>query len=569
MSIIKKFIKYIKENKVYLAIMLLGTIAFALQVKYVVLYADDLTLGLIAKEQGIIGAFKHLGENYMTWGGGPTPFIAIVFMLFKLKWWKAFNCILIAFMISLLTRIITYNTKTNKNIVAIILWGLMYILNIWISRETLYWLDGHLAYTLTAAQLLFYFYYLYSRMIMNTKIKKYDYVCLPLVAFFTGWTGPQTAVLSIFMGILLIIWKKFVRKEKIDKIIYSANAFAIIGCLVEVLAPGNNIRMQKSFPEFAEYNLIEKIGFRVNSVYGLLFDFKSYGLGGLPFYAFLCFGFLAIISYKISEDEKNKVLEKTIKVLSIVMIVFICLVFISRLYLGNHIEIFDRLLNFENVLENYQNYGFNFSILKPYILATAVMLVSCVFAVYISFKENKCILGIMYISALIAQGIMVISPYSPLRSTFVTVLLLWGVIAYLASIAYNKNIKIGGILVICFGIINIEFGIISLAIYIALMSILSKDKEIIIIAVIIGVFAINNWSIVLNKYKQNSSIYYENISRIENFVNTNQGKELKLLEPYDYIYGFNKFVGMEWIEDAVKDYFGINPEVKLVEEKIK
>lgn len=74
MSIIKKFIKYIKENKVYLAIMLLGTIAFALQVKYVVLYADDLTLGLIAKEQGIIGAFKHLGENYMTWGRRANSF---------------------------------------------------------------------------------------------------------------------------------------------------------------------------------------------------------------------------------------------------------------------------------------------------------------------------------------------------------------------------------------------------------------------------------------------------------------------------------------------------------------
>ena len=60
----------------------------------------------------------------------------------------------------------------------------VYILNIGIASQTLYWLDGNIAYVLTAFQFFIYFYYLYSRLIMKTQAKKYDVVLLPLVAFF-------------------------------------------------------------------------------------------------------------------------------------------------------------------------------------------------------------------------------------------------------------------------------------------------------------------------------------------------------------------------------------------------
>ena len=149
--------KYIQENKLYIVTMVIGTILFMFQMKFVVLYADDLVLGIISK-QGLGAAFKYLIVNYLNWGGGSTPFIAIIFLMFPMGVWKIFNCAMIVLIIILTVKMITYNKNINKAIIAICMWILMYILNIYISAETLYWLDGNLAYVLTTFQLFLYFY---------------------------------------------------------------------------------------------------------------------------------------------------------------------------------------------------------------------------------------------------------------------------------------------------------------------------------------------------------------------------------------------------------------------------
>lgn len=87
---------------------------------------------------------------------------------------------------------------------------------------------------------------------------------------------------------------------------------------------------------------------------------------------------------------------------------------------------------------------------------------------------------------------------------------------------------------------------------------------------IFGILAINNWKIVTENYKINEQIYYQNIARIEKFANSDQQEgQLILLEPHDFKYGFNKFVGIDWIESAVKSYFGIDSNVKLIEESVR
>ena len=49
MKDIAKIREYIKNNKCYILVMIIGFIAYCIQTKYVVLYADDMTLGVIAK----------------------------------------------------------------------------------------------------------------------------------------------------------------------------------------------------------------------------------------------------------------------------------------------------------------------------------------------------------------------------------------------------------------------------------------------------------------------------------------------------------------------------------------
>ena len=457
MKDIAKIREYIKNNKCYILVMIIGFIAYCIQTKYVVLYADDMTLGVIAKGS-MADAFRHLAKNYMDWGGGPTPLIAIMFMEFSPKVWKIFNCIIMFFTVLISVKMISNKTKSNKGITACLIWSFIFTLNIWTSRETIYWMDGHLAYVLTMFQLLLYFYYLHSRLILNTPIKKYDYILLPLVAFFSGCTGPQPAVLTVLVGIILVIWKKVINKEKIPTLLKIAIAFSVLGFLVEVLAPGNNIRMIRSFPEFAEYGLLEKIEYRVDMVYGLIFNFYEYGLGSLAFFAYIAFGLIAGISYRVASKEKNQKLKIALKVSSAIIIGFITIVTLARLGLVS--QEFSKLVGFYNLFEMQKRGTFEAEMLIPYIIATFIMVIVFLQVIYIGLKRKNEVLIVTFTCALIAQGIMIMAPYSPLRSTFFSIVLLWMSIANLIKIAYEEKIDINYIIVLVLATMQKELRII-------------------------------------------------------------------------------------------------------------
>lgn len=55
-----RIIDYIKRNKNFLIVMFIGIVIFSIQTSFVVMYADDMSLGKIANEDGILGAFSHM-----------------------------------------------------------------------------------------------------------------------------------------------------------------------------------------------------------------------------------------------------------------------------------------------------------------------------------------------------------------------------------------------------------------------------------------------------------------------------------------------------------------------------
>ena len=89
--------------------------------------------------------------------------------------------------------------------------------------------------------------------------------------------------------------------------------------------------------------------------------------------------------------------------------------------------------------------------------------------------------------------------------------------------------------------------------------------EIYVITIILVVIALDNYSTVTQKYKENSVIYYRNIEVLENASDLNEG-EVRIEAPKYELYGFSKLFGIDWIEDAIKDYFDINDNIRLVEE---
>ena len=133
-------------------------------------------------------------------------------------------------------------------------------------------------------------------------------------------------------------------------------------------------------------------------------------------------------------------------------------------------------------------------------------------------------------------------------------------------IAEKSNINVASMCTLALIITKLEFGVFALCVYVVYKKLFNKpNKEIYITTLILIILALNNWVVLVKNYKANYEIYYENIIRIEKFDKNDENK-LILLSPKDEAYGFNKFVGIEWIEKAVKEYFELG-DIELLEEK--
>lgn len=284
----EKIKKLILENKVFIFIMIIGYILLLIQMNQVVLYADDFSLGYYIKQETNIDILSYFIDHYTNWGGGYTGLLVILFLKMGFGTWKIINTLLVAVMIGLGSKMVTYKSenKNSRSIVTIIMWCSIFFLGIYTAKETIYWLDGSVAYILSTFEMFIFIYAIYSKLIMKTEIKKYDYVLLPILGLFSGWSSAQTGVMSLFIAGLIIIYSKLKNKEKIKKIIWIAIVFCILGCMIFYLSPGNSSRME-TFEDYSNMNIIEKILYRVDGVYGLLFDFKTYEAAGLPFYTLL------------------------------------------------------------------------------------------------------------------------------------------------------------------------------------------------------------------------------------------------------------------------------------------
>ena len=570
----KKLKEYIKENKYFIIIMALGMMAFILQMKEVVLYADDFVLGNVAKS-GISGIIKYFKVHYTTWGGGYTALIATIYMMFDLSVWKISHCIVIFTMVFLSVRMISFNRPKTKAVVAAIIWILFFMLSIWVSRETIYWFDGALAYTFSTFQLFLYFYLLYSRMEMGIQ-KKYDVILIPMVAFLAGWSTAQTGPIAVFITILFFGWQKFIKKEKITKlrkVYFVSFILCIIGLGVFMASPGNGARMD-TFTEYSNFSFVQKIMYRVDSVYGCVFDFKNNVHMGAPFYIMLELLLSTIVTIGYALKEENKKIKIFLGLACVIQAAFVAVyACISFGILGSE-RLYEYFLYFRPILTLKNSYSLTIKDFVPYVLATLVMISNIICIFYLCIKKKSPFLLFIMIMAYISQGIMVMAPYSPIRTTFYMIVFLWISIAYLIVIAKTENIRIGVAISFIVATYDMMLGIV-LVFCIGMLYSFNSTKqiknvlkcEICITLIGLSIIAAKNYVDILIEYKCNKNIFYENMRRIEEYKNSeNKSEELKLVLPKDDKYGFTPLVGIDWVEVSIKDYFDIDRSVKLISE---
>lgn len=278
-----KIKEYVMNNKLFIISMTLGFIFLLIQMNQVVLYADDFSIANMHRNSNMLESFI---THYKTWGGGYSECLVMLILDLGLKVWKVANTVLITLMVLLGTEMITFKSKKNKGIISIILWICIFLIDIYISKECIYWLDGSLSYVLSTFEMLAYIYIIYSKLIIKNAIKWYDYVVLPILGLLSGWCSAQTGIMSLLIVVIILLWSKFKNKEKIKLIIWISTLFCLIGCLIFYFSPGNSARMEK-FEEYSGLNIVQKTLYRVDGVYGLMFDFKTYQNSAMPFYTIL------------------------------------------------------------------------------------------------------------------------------------------------------------------------------------------------------------------------------------------------------------------------------------------
>ena len=563
-------LKYIQKNWLFLLVMLAGSLALCLQMRQVVLYADDYSIG-IHSAGGIAEAFEHTTNNYMTWGGGYTAFLVIILFGMGEFIWKTVLISMLVLFVGLTVKMVCHKHQQYKWLVALILWAFIFVLSIWVSSEVFYWLDGAMAYLFSMFESFLLFYFLYTRLFQGIS-KKYDKFFLPIIALFAGWNSAQGGLIAVILSLVLILWKRFIRKEPIKKLYYISGIVCLVGFLIFFFAPGNSARMD-SFTNYVNLNIFEKVLYRARGVTSIIFSNTIVEFTAAPLFIYLLIGLIAITDLKFAVKEKSKKI-KTLR--------YVCIVYSLLFLLGFTIscmaipEVSGFLKHFYNYIDLFSTNWSSFSTylgLLSYLAMILVIFTSLTSAFFISKHNDNPFLFTTVLVAYAAEFCMVMAPYSPLRTTLYTIAFSWIAISYLLVISRKNSISILGVALVIFTIIDVNLGLAIIICDLFLRHILNKPNsirvaEFYLFITFLTLLSMLNYGKTLYNYYQNRLVNEENIARIlevkKVYDETGKTPEIVYLKkPYNSTYGFTGLAGVDWVEHSINNFYGLPTTLNL------
>ncbi len=570
-----RFFKYLKEHRLFLSVMALGFIALAIQMINVTMYADDYVLGAISSK-GIPGMIEHSVYHYFNWGGGYTPGMVITLLMLHPIVWKLLVVSLVSLFVSMTSRMVCKDDDKKRAMFATVLWTFFFGLSIFLTGETIYWLDGAMAYLFSSFQAFLVFYFLYTRMFMGDK-KKYDVVLLPLFCFFGGWSSAQSGAVAVLIAIVFALYKQFFKKEKVSALCWTSVALTLIGFCIFYFAPGNGSRMG-TFEEYAALSLPQKILYRAPSVFTLLFNGHDYDATALSVFVYLMIGLVSLLAIDKARVEKNRKIKVLSYICSGIGLLFTIGYVLTFIPIPKVSELMERVYRFRELY----NVEINVKLLAglaSYALATLATCATIINAWILDWKNNKKpFITMAVVVSFAAEFIMVMSPYSPLRSAFYSVMFALCAIAALLYQCVEAKTRIFPIALIVLGCVNFYFALMYALFYVLYCCILKpKDKDkyrvdLLVFMITLGLYALANYGMMVYKYYVNKQIYDQNVERILEFKNSSPECEevcvVFLVQPRYGEYGFTGFAGIDWIEEAVVDYYELPENVDFEYEEV-
>lgn len=575
--VFEKIKSYIKNNWLFLLVMGIGSLALFLQMRQVVLYADDYSLSCYGAGN-IESAFNYFTYHYMHWGGGYTGPIVIMLLGAHPIVWQLVLTLMLVIMVGLTVKMVCKKHPEYKWLVATVLWSCVFVLSIWVSRETIYWLDGGMAYLFSMFQAFLLFYFVYTRLFQNVS-KKYDVAVLPIVGFFAGWSSAQSGVIAILIVVAMIVWQRFFRKKPVKKLFYITAVLCLVGFLIFYFAPGNSARMGE-FAEYTSLNFVQKLEYRASSVTSLLFNTSLVELTGAPIFIYLAIGLIAIVELHFAKQEKNKKVKIVRYVCSIYSLLFVFGFALSLMNIPGVSTALQYAFKYVNLLKVGEHGLIGYLGFLSYAAAFLAIAASVVSAFFIAKQQDNPLIIVALLAAYAAEYSMLMAPYSPIRTSFYTIVFAWMIIGYLIVLIKREKIEMLPIALVIFTAFSFYLGVATLICSVALSVFLPKSKfnyaaQLYLFVGIFAILAAANGAKTFIGYYRNRSINEENVTRLVEageveFDETDDIPDVVYLkQPQSTVYGFTDFVGIDWVEHDTKYYFRIPQFVDLEYEEVK
>ena len=567
----KNIMKYVKENKLFLLVLIIGMVLLFTELNQVIMYADDYSLGIESNKYGIEGTWIHFVNNYLHWGGGYTGSIVIAILTIGFKYWKFIELVLITAIVLMTMRLIHVKDGKYKELTTIFIWLLYFLIDISTSRETILWLDGSMAYVFTSFQVILYTYLLYTRIHYPKMRKKYDIVLFPLAAFFGGWSSAQSGAIVVLITGIEWIFAKVINKIKINKFYFISSLLTIIGYCIFFFAPGNGERMEVQ-GLFTTLGLLSKIMYKASPLYSSLFDIRNYQFFGLPFYTILLIILLLVVTKHLLKNETNEKIKLLLSLGCIYNSIFVLTVILTKIPILNNYSIISNFLTYNNLYYEYIGNKLSIADLFPYVISTITIIIIIIQALYISVKEKNSLLFIVTTCGLVSQAILLVAPTHPSRTTLISIMFFIIGIVYLFKYSLDNKIEWEYYISIIFMILFLPVGVVLLAVFYLINDYLKDLKanqklsiKIATFIIILSLFAFKNWAETTHNYKVNKEIDAKNMVRIEKYQkNPSSEKILVLIEPKEPAYGFTGLAGIEWVEKAVITYFELDENTDIM-----
>ncbi len=521
----KQITNFIIKYKYIILLILLYTFFF-IQMQFVHFYGDDFeVLYPLHNNHNFLNVLNFsidkMSYFWNEWSGRIVGHFIVSFGLsfFGIQFFRLLNPIMIFALVYLCLKILklfkTFDFKKYLFYLSLIIIGM----NVYISRETLYWAYGGILYVWGFVLTLLVVYFVYKNYLENKKIPLILLIFLSVICFVQTFILEQLSFMLIcFLFIMTIVYLK--KKQKNYQIMFLL-LISIIGFVISLLAPGNILRTEPLIEELQLYTNFQVFLAKTHGFFNWFFNPKLLGV------------YISVFSLLISKEylsELNKKDRFVKKLPYIILLSYFLLILISNLFDINILKLY------ENSDTLYLMYDYSSFTKTNQIIMNVSMITIMIYYLlltlsifYMAFKVFWKKQSFLFLSLVIAYIPTIITAilirFIGIRYYIFFLIAILLISLYCIIVQKNKEISLKELLIIGI-ILPFRYLLIIMLIIILVIFILKKyfnnfKCNFTFISILLNVILIGNIIFTFFGYVRNDRIYRANDKILSNVNSTN------------------------------------------------